>query len=253
MSKTDFDLKLASIEAVDPAMATDPNMPVANALQEAEELYVWCQADKDALVKANLDWALVDDLPARTGACRYIQSEWAKEYQTQEDAQKEWKTQSPAAFKLRDDLVHHFLWAYRKVPDLLARTQKISEGSGNADMIQDLSDLSVLGKANTAPLAAINLDLTLLDKAETTSGQMASLLAQANGAKKEGNNQTKLLRDKAYAHLKEAVDEIRDAGKYVFYQNEQRYKGYVSSYFKKHNAETQNKKTQAAASTTASK
>ena len=134
---------------------------------------------------------------------------------------------------------------------MLARSQKIAEGAGNADMVQDLSDLAVLGKANTTQLTAINLDLTQLDKAETLSDQMASLLAQANGAKKEGNNKTKALRDKACAHLKQAVDEIRDAGKYVFYQNEQRYKGYISAYIKKHKGTAQNTDTTTATTQTA--
>lgn len=47
----------------------------------------------------------------------------------------------------------------------------------NADMIQDLSDLAALGKANTEPLIKIGMDLTLLDKAEKLSGEMAKLLA----------------------------------------------------------------------------
>jgi hypothetical protein len=38
------------------------------------------------------------------------------------------------------------------------------------------------------------------------------------------------LRDQAYTHLKEAVDEIRDAGKYVFRQNEKRFRKYASEY-----------------------
>ena len=212
MSFTMFQQKLASIEAVDPKLATDPNIPVAQALQEAEDLYVWCQADKDLLTKSGLNWNFVDDLPARTAALRYIQSEWKKESQTLEDAQKEWKERAPGAFALRDELLHHFFRAFRNQPDLVARTQKIAEGAGNADMIQDLSDQAILGKANTQYLKEINVDLSLLDQAETLSDEMASLLARSNGQKRDGNNQIKVIRDKAYAHLKEAVDEIRDAG-----------------------------------------
>jgi hypothetical protein len=99
-------------------------------------------------------------------------------------------------------------------------------------MIQDLSDLAALGKANTEPLKAISLDLTLLDKAEAMSSQMASLLANANGKKLE-DNKLRLLRDKAYTHAKEAVDEIRRCGQYVFSKDEQRYKGYTSRYYKR--------------------
>ncbi|WP_299583090.1 hypothetical protein [uncultured Sunxiuqinia sp.] len=44
---------------------------------------------------------------------------------------------------------------------------------------------------------------------------MGNLLGLANGDKAD-QNQSKLLRDKAYTYLKELVDEIRDAGKYLF-------------------------------------
>ena len=61
---------------------------------------------------------------------------------------------------------------------------------------------------------------------------MAVLPATANGDKAEPNN-SKTIRDKAYTHLKALVDEIREAGKYVFWRNPNRYKGYVSHYWKK--------------------
>jgi hypothetical protein len=45
----------------------------------------------------------------------------------------------------------------------------------------------------------------------------------------------KIIRDKAYTHLKMLVDEVREAGKYVFRNNKNRLKGYSSSYWKKRN------------------
>ena len=188
MSKEDYDVKLSAIEAISKDVAKEPDMPVATALQEAEDLYEWSQSDKDVLIRAGLDWELVTDLPQRIGACRYIQSQWQKDFLTQEEAQKEWKTQSPPAYNLRDELLHHFLHAFYAIPDIKGRVQKISEGSGHADMIQDLSDLAVLGKANSEPLKKINIDLTLLDKAAALSEDMAGLLAKANGQKLGDNN-----------------------------------------------------------------
>lgn len=230
MSKESYELKCEAIEAV--ANATEPAIPVAVALQEAEDLYEWCLADKEKLTMAGLDWKLVTDLPVRIGACRYIQSVWQKEFQSVETAQKEWGEKSPAAFDLRDELLHHCFHAYRNIPDLLRKTQKIAEGAGNADMIQDLSDLSILGKANPEPLIRVNIDMKLFDMAETTSAAMADLLAKSNGARL-ANNKLKMTRDKAYAYVKEAVDEIRHHGQYVFWRNEERKKGYVSRFLQR--------------------
>jgi len=234
MSKEQFDLKLATLEAIPEKDLTYPAIPVDVALQEAEDLLVWCLPDLDVLVKAGLDKKLVDDMSVRIGALRYIQSQWQKEYRSQEEAQKEWTLKSPLAYALRDELVHHYLHAYYKIPDLYARTQKIAEGSGHADMIQDLSDLAALGKANQQPLVAISLDLSLLDKSEINAEQMAVLLAKANGKKME-DNKMRLMRDKAFMHMKEAVDEIRRCGQYVFWRNEQKHKGYISKYYKTRN------------------
>ncbi|MCH9008526.1 hypothetical protein IIA29_11070, partial [candidate division KSB1 bacterium] len=42
-----------------------------------------------------------------------------------------------------------------------------------------------------------------------------------------------MMRDKAYTHLKQAVDQVRECGQYVFWRNEARLKGYGSRYFRK--------------------
>ena len=42
--------------------------------------------------------------------------------------------------------------------------------------------------------------------------------------------ETKKIRDQAYTHLKEAVDEIRETGRYVFRQDKKRVRAYASVY-----------------------
>jgi hypothetical protein len=70
MSKSNYDQKIAEIKAIPDENVKLPTLPVSEAVQEAENLVAWCQADKSILTKAGLDWALVDDLPLRAGACR---------------------------------------------------------------------------------------------------------------------------------------------------------------------------------------
>jgi len=156
-----------------------------------------------------------------------------------DEAQREWKLLSPEAYDLRDELIHDYRFAYRKDPVLLGRVSAITDGSGDDDMIQDLNDLSVLGKANQEPLTAIGFDASKLDTAGTKSDEMAELLATANGDKAE-QNESKMIRDKAYTHLKELVDEIREAGKYIFWKDEIRYRGYTSEYWRKTHRKSKN-------------
>lgn len=231
MSKEHFEQKKLLLDSIPDDLVNYPSIPVDIALQEAEDLWMWCQADKELLVKTGLDWNLVDDLPARIGSCRYLQSKWQKEYLGQKKVQKDWANKSPKAYRLRNELLHHFLFAFHNLPDLHARSQRIAKGRGHADMIQDLSDLAALGKANKEPLIAAGVDTGLLDLAEISASEMAVLLSKVN-AKKLGDNKMRLLRDKAFLHMKEAVDEIRRCGKYLFWKDAQRRKGYLSRYIK---------------------
>ena len=233
MSKENYEGKLATLEPIANNNPARPAMPIDAALQEAENLFVWAQADQAALEGIGFDWATWGvDLPVRAGALRYAQSLWVSERYSQEEAQRNWKAAAPTAYELRDDLLADFRYAFRKRDDLLSRVREISEGSGDADMIQDLSDLSALGKANLAELEAIKFDPARLDLAAGKADELADMLALANGASQD-NSKAKLLRDAAFVHLKEAVDEIRTAGKYLFRKQKDRYQGYISAHHKK--------------------
>jgi len=230
MSKENYELILSVLESLPQEDVKAPTTPIDTTLQEAENLHVWAQDDKMALESKGLDWEkYVVALPIRIGACRYAQSVWMKERYSQEEAAKAWKEESPKAYTFRNDLLADLRFAFRKRTDLLARVRTITGGEGDADMIQDLMDISVLGKANLDTLNKIKYDLRNFDIAEQKSDYLAELLARANGAALD-NSKAKEIRDRAYTHLKEAVDEVRDTGKYAFRKNPERFKGYISRY-----------------------
>jgi hypothetical protein len=230
-NKDDYDAKLEAIMAIPDELVKEPGIPVDAALQEAENLHHWSMDDADELKVVGTTMKMIKDVPVRAGAGREAQSIWNKDYRSQQEAQKQWGIQAPEAYELRDDLLQTLRFGYRKDDSLLSRVKAITDGTGHADMIQDLNDIAVLGIENPEPLKAIGFDLTQLDLAATQADEMADLLAEANGDKAD-QNQSKVIRDKAYTHLKELVDEIRDAGKYVFRNNPARYKGYISQYWK---------------------
>lgn len=229
MSKEAFETHKSAIEAIPKEEIVEPQIPVAIALQESENLYQWAQNDRSALEQAGLEMNLLDELPARTAALRYIQSVWQSEYKGMENAQEDWSKLSPEAFDFRDILIHEFRHAFFKVPSLLAQIKAIDEGTGNADMIQDISDLLILGRDNLNLLARINLDPTFLDKAEEYTKILPDILAKANGLR-NSDNPTRIMRDKAFTYMKIAVDEIRRNGVYKFWRTPERKKGYVSKY-----------------------
>ncbi len=241
-NQDDYQAKLNVITVIPSEETKSPNMPVDVYLQEAENVYHWSQDDQAQLTGAGLDWTLVQDLPVRAGALRESQSLWFKERFTREEAEKQWKEQAPAGYDLRTRVLHSFRYAYRNADDLHSRVSAISDGSGHADMIQDLNDIAVLGKENLEPLQAINFDVALLDEAAATADTLSDLLAQATTDREE-NNSARVIRDQAFTHLKEVVDAVRNCGQYVFWRNAERLKGYGSRYLRRVRTATKNAST----------
>ena len=231
--RNDFESLLEVFGYMDTTALKYPTIPMGVYHQEAVDLLVWIQADREALEGAGLDWVLVEGLEQRIGASRHAQSTWTSLRFAKAEAQREYAERSPNAYDLRDTIIHHMLFAYRNEPDILGRVRSIADGSGDADMLQDLSDLGVLGRTYPEPLAAVNFDTDLLDQVDTTCESLAPLLAIATG---EGSldSETKLNRDRAYTYLKQAVDEIREFGRYVFWRNPARIRGYASEYSRRH-------------------
>ena len=225
----DYNARIETIRAIPDEKTSEPSMPVDTYLQESENLAKWSLMDAELLATIGITQAMLNDLPVRAGALREAQSIWFKDRNSQLEAQRQWAEAAPEAFAMRDQLLHDFRYAYRNDAAILARVAEIAEGDSNADMIQDLNDLSLLGKSYTGPLEAINFSPEKLEAAANASDELANILALANGDKSL-QSESKVIRDKAYTHLKELVDEIRNAGKYLFWKNEKRLKGYRSEF-----------------------
>lgn len=232
MSQQDYETMQPVLAALEVAAVKPPNMPIDAFVQEAENLYHWSQQDREDLEHAGFDWSTVAELPVRAGACREAESRWITQRFTREDARKQWAVESVYAYDLRDELLHTLTYAYRNQADLLGRVQEIRDGNGHADMVQDLNDLAVLGRANLEPLAAINFTLTRLDEAATLAKSMGNLYGQVNS---EQYVEVLDMRNRAYTALYYSVRALRDCGQYVFWRDEERVQGYRSAYVRKLN------------------
>ncbi|MCP5048174.1 MAG: hypothetical protein GY940_13465 [bacterium] len=225
-------LKLPVLEAIPDDQVRSPNsMPVETYVHEAEHLQKWCQEDKEALIAKGLTWETVDDMPIRIGALKETETTWFTERFTRQEAAAQWMVESPKAYELRDQLIHDMRFAYRADVKLLKKVSQIADGYGHPDMIQDLNNLSGLGKKHSEPLIAMGFDMTLLDTAAQLSDELGTLYAHASVERAEFS-ESKKLRDRAYTHLKEAVDEIYAVGQYLFWHDEERKKGYRSGYLR---------------------
>ena len=110
-------------------------------------------------------------------------------------------------------------------------------------MVQDLSDLASLGSDYSNELAAVDVSPELLEHAALLADELGTLLAGATQERKLASA-CRVLRDQAYTHLRFAVDEIREHGQYVFWNNPVRKDGYYSAYTRRHNAARSTKRSE---------
>ncbi|MCP4155832.1 MAG: hypothetical protein GY757_49360 [bacterium] len=230
-SKEEYQLKFPEITTIPEEQLEPPSsIPMQKYVQEAEDLFRRCQRDQAELIANGLVWdETVMDIPVRAGTLREAESLWCGDRNTRADMAKQWALEAPVAYELRDELLKAFRFAFRDDDDLLKKVSEIAKGNSHSDMLQDLNNLSILGLKHPAPLAAINFDVTQLDLAAQKADDLSVLLANTSSEREE-SRETKKVRDQAFTHLKEIVDEVYSFGKYVFRSNEKRRNGYRSKY-----------------------
>jgi len=229
----DYNKKIDVIKNItDDQIKTPGSIPLGIYIQEAEDLSHWCQDDKEELMTKGVDWTVVEDLPDRTDVLRYAESNWTFQ-QSQRMISAGTRLQEVSkGYDLRNDLVHHFRYAFRDDSSLILRVNEISKRVTRKGMIKGLRDLSVLGRSNRDLLTKIGFDLALLDMARIKADDLEA--KYKNGSwDRESYLEAKKFRNQAFTHLKEAVDYIREYGRYVFWRNAGRLKGYRSNYLRR--------------------
>jgi hypothetical protein len=229
----DYNMKIETIRNISDEQIKQPNsIPINIYIQEAENLYRWCQDDKEKLTAKGLDWTVVEDLPVRCGALREAESKWHRVQFLRSADENSWMRETPNGYDLRNVLVHHFRYAFRDDPSLMDSVKEIADRITHDGMIQGLRDLSVLGRNNRDLLTKIGFDLTLLDLAAQKADELNAKYAAAS-FDREDYLEAKKIRNQAFTHLKEAVDFIREYGRYVFWRNAYRLKGYRSNHLRR--------------------
>jgi hypothetical protein len=116
---------------------------------------------------------------------------------------------------------------------LIAWVKEIAQSTTHDCMITGLKELSALGKANRDLLEKIGFDFKLFDLASQTADDLDSKYA-AGSWKSEAYLEARKNRNQAFTHLKEAVDLIYEYGRYVFWRNPTRLKGYASDHLRRY-------------------
>lgn len=197
--------------------------------QEAQDLNVWLQPDKETLIKRGCNPVFIEELPLRIEVLRDAE---AKMVQAEKTAHSIWKECSAEGFRLVSDMYSDFCQAFKGNKDLLGQVKALHEKKGDPDanMVQNLREYGTLGKAYANLVTAIGFEIEKCDYGITLSKTLEIKLAECNAEMK--NSPHVVYCKQAYLHLKESVDKIRDTGKFINKKNKERARGYASEFLR---------------------
>ena len=204
-------------------------VPVSALIQEASNLYHWVQNDKDKVLKAGLEWKLVEGIPDQIIMCKDLAAQWNKIRNTQNTVEKQWNIQIKEAREFHAQILAGFRYAFRKHKTLLKYVSEMSGYRTNTQLIQDLNNVSVIGRKNKKLLDLINFPQSHIDKAALLSDNLATLLAERENEKAEKSAFYARYKTTCL-NLKESLAKIRACGRYVFADDKSRLTGYRSEY-----------------------
>lgn len=192
-----------------------PSLPMAVLHQEADNLLTWLsQGGFAKLAAIGMPADALETAQQALLASREAQTAWMLIWGGRKSDER--KDAEARGAELRSHLVAASRWNLRHQPGAQATLDRIMEGSGLADLVQDLHDLAALIEANAD---AYQADATF-DPVVQAANAKELAIAIAGGlatAFADGDKQAaKDLRDRAAAYLTHQLAELRAAGTYAY-------------------------------------
>jgi hypothetical protein len=232
----DLETLLPKLKAIAARDVRYPDMPVEQAVKEAKIMATAAAEDAQTLTGVGLDAAKIPELDAAVNALSFAQAKLTTAMGELKDASLQWVDEEPKAYELRADILAAASYGLRAVPDAMRAVKRIRLGTGNPDMLQDLLELSELGKKYQKNLQAINFDVTLLDVAAQKASSLRNLYAKAFIEKSTVG--AKDLRDRAFTYMRGIMGVVLDAAEYAFRKDKARLDYYYSAYRSRRSAGT---------------
>lgn len=226
-------------------------MPIATALQEAQDLLELCRIPTVtvALEEVGMKPGFDRELEVRIQAAREAQSAWIAARERIKP--KELLELETEAVSLRRRMLAASRFNLRDVREAQVALATIRGGNGVDDLVQDLFDLaSVCVKYAPAFDADRSFDVDEhIDKARTLGRRLSHVVSSV----RLGTDATaaRELRDRAFSYMQELVNEIRFAGRYAFRDDPISVARFSSRHLKKQRRASKKAAASAASSTSA--
>jgi hypothetical protein len=209
-------------------------MSVADIIGEAEELERTSRLDKEALFASGINQELLESLSDRIGAYSVANSEYNTVAFAKSDAKIAWEEVEPTASKHRSKLIHYLRFAFKRndmKPELKVVTE-IAKGRGRRDLMIDMMDLQKLIEKHLDIVTPFGMTIADGIKAEELFETLRSILGGIDTPAAEVTTKKKLAQQ-AYTYLWESVDEIREFGQFLFWEDDKKLDLYRSDHYQR--------------------
>jgi hypothetical protein len=225
--KMHYDALLSTISAL--TVYAPPSMPIEEAVGEGNRVTILIREDRAKLERSGIDFKFLDSFEARAGALAWSAAQVTTYVDMESTAKKEWDAIKPGANIVRKKFLKDLKRACRNNPELAVAVKRIQEGQGNLDWVLDFLSMHKLGKEVKKLLEQVFADLSLIDRSAELHTLLQDILSRMTIDPKKLND-AKTIFYKAWTHLKEAIDEVYEAGQYVFDEEDPRHFLYYSDY-----------------------
>ncbi len=206
-----------------------PAMPVEEAVGEASRVLALIKEDRAKLERSGIELKYLDSFEARAGALTWSATQVVTYIEMGSSAKKEWGEMQPEADNLRRILLKTLTRAFRNDKELTDAVKRIREGQGSLDRVLDFLSMHKLAKENEEKLKAIFADPSLIEQASEFHTRLSETYSRMV-INPEKLNEAKVIYYKAWTYLKEAINEVYEAGQYVFDEDDPKHVLYSSNY-----------------------
>lgn len=217
-SKTDPLASLnGTLRSLPAAAVREPDMPMAIFNQQGNDVVAFLEqnpAVRERLLKVGLPREVLDGLPFALGAAQAAESAWQAVFSPRSPA--DLVALEVSAGRLRADAVAALRWNLRNDRIAQGTLDAIQDGLGSADLVQDLDALAVLVEQHEGAFEA-DKTFDAKERARTCREKAKELRDALSGTRADmTRDDAKDLRDRAFTHADELVDQTREAARYAF-------------------------------------
>lgn len=228
-----YSIKLDTLMSIPADKVLHPGPePVNVFLQEAITLYYASLDDIEFLIAGGLCRKIVDDLPARISALREAEGLWVVSQIEEAEIKQSRADKIAEARALQGRLLRTLKFVHGDRKILMRINSAARNDRSSSALVQSLADLAAAGRELMPDKPDSIITTQILDEASERARSLAAMLAEAATENLKGNRALNI-RNRAYTHLREAVDEVRRHGKFVFHEDPFKKKRYSSDYMRR--------------------